>query len=223
MTLSRCNRNYHRMKIHVRGTFASAVLESYYKNNPPFTAPVIPKADFEKLQADYHSTYADYANGGNSQKGAWLMAKTALLQGLDQIADNVDEVANGNELTVAEGGFQPIKTFRSGKNEPPTPEIEKLWHGAEGEILARCKLIEPNIYYGCIISEGAPLPDSVQMMHGRIMFPSGLASAVYIDETKSRKKTFRNLKPGTRYYVYFFARNSAGVSLLSDTRSIICA
>lgn len=222
MTLSRCNRNYHRMKIHTRGTLASGILETYYKNNPPFTAPVIPKADFEKLVKDYNSRYADFANGGKAQKGDWLIAKAALISGLDQIADDVDEVADGNEATILEGGFQPRKTFRSGKNIPSAPEIEKIGHGGEGVITAACKLIEPNIYYGCIISEGAPLPDNFIMQLGKLIIPAGLSMPIQIDENKSRKKSFSNLKSGTRYHVYFFARNSAGVSLLGEPKSIIC-
>ncbi len=222
MPLSRCNRNYHRMKIHQRGTLASGMLETYYKNNPPFTAPVMPKADFKKLVNDYNSRYADFANGGRAQKADWLIARDTLIHGLDLIADNVDEVAGGNEDIILEGGFQPRKTFRSGKNTPPVPEIESLEHGATGQLFATCKLLEPNTFYGCIISEGAPLDERVVMRAGKLVIPKGLTTAIQIDETKKRKKSFVNLTPMVTYYFYFFARNSAGVSSLSEPRAIIC-
>ncbi len=222
MTLSRCNRNYHRMKIYVRETFASLVLDNYYSNGSPFTAPVMPKPDFKKLVQDYNLKYADYANGGKAQEGDWHMAKEALISALDKIADNVDEVAQGNETVISAGGFQPIKTFRSGKNKPPVPEVEWLKHGAGGQLLLACKNIEANMYYGCIISEGVPLDERVRMEAGKLIIPKGLTTAIQIDETKKRKKSFVGLTPLVTYYVYFFARNSAGVSQLSAAQAIVC-
>jgi hypothetical protein len=210
------------MKIHERGNLAGGIADTYYKNNPPFIAPVMPKAGFEKLLEDYRRTHADYANGGKAQKGDWLIAKSALINGLDLIADDVDEVAQGNEAAILEGGFKPIKGFRSGKNIPPVPQVEMLDWGGEGEILTQCNMLGAEIYYGCIISETAPLPEGISLLAGKLFIPAGLNFPIQIDENKSRKKTFRNLKPGTRYYVYFFARNSAGVSQLSEPRNIMC-
>jgi hypothetical protein len=222
MTLSRCNRNYHRMKILDRGVFASGVLEAYYKNNPPFTAPVIPEADFKNLLKNYHSTYSDYANGGKLNKGEWLQTQKALIKGLDDIADDVDEVAKGDENVVEKGGFKSIKTFRSDKAEPATPVVEWIDRGVDGQILTRCNMLGLEVYYGCLLTEGEPLPQGMQMTNGCMKILQGLTFAIYLEENKSRKKSFTHLKSGTRYYAYFFARNSAGVSPLSEPRSIIC-
>ena len=222
MTINRCNRIFRRMKIHERGTLASLVLATYYKNNPPFTAPVISKAAFEKLAKDYHDTYTAYFNGGLNQKGAWLTAKDALIVALDKIADDVDDVAQGNESIIEEGGFTSIKIHRSRKNIPPVPEIDEVIRGEHETILASCKPIEPNIYYGCILSEGGPLSEEVVIIGNKIYIPKNNPTDIIIDESKGRKKVFTNLVSMTTYYVYFFARNSAGVSLLTDGVKIVC-
>ena len=223
MILSRCNRNYHRIKIYECGTLAEGIKDTYYKNNPPFTAPVIPLNNFNKLVADYNAKYADYANGGKAQKGDWLIAKTALLKGLDQIADNVDEVANGNEAIVLEGGFKSVKTSRSNKTIPPVPQIDTLERGTQGVLIASCKPLGRDINYGCIISEGVPLDEHVKLEAGKLIISKNILASIQIDESYSRKKTFTNLTPKLDYYFYFFARNAAGVSGLSAAQSIMCA
>ena len=50
MALSKCSRNFHRMKIYERATLAAGVNDLYYKAGSPFTAPVISQTDFETLR-----------------------------------------------------------------------------------------------------------------------------------------------------------------------------
>ncbi len=222
MALSKCSRNFHRMKIYERATLAAGVNDLYYKAGSPFTAPVISQTDFETLMADYNHRYADFFNGGRAQKGAWLIAQTALVEALDLIADDVDEVAQGNPDVIIEGGFKPVKTHRSQAQVLLPPKIQSLDRGATGVIKASCYSLGTKVSYGCIISEGAPLPDNVYMQSGIIKFSAGMPVNVLINETNSRKKTFFGLTPGVTYYVYFFARNAAGVSALSEPQSILC-
>ena len=222
MRYTECSINYHRMKIYDRGLFAGGVLNTYYKHTAVFTSPPLTKAEFEELDKAYTKTYAAYRNGGKAQEGAFLIAKAKLIAALDEIGKNVNEVAKGDEAIILEGGFKPVKTFRSVKNEPPVPEIEKLERGGDGQLLTQCKNLSLDVFYGCILCEGAPLPDDFKLQDGKLIIPVGLQVPIQIDETKGRKKSFVNLKSTIRYYVYFFARNSAGVSSLSEARSIVC-
>ena len=222
MAYTECSVNYKRMKILDLSTFSGGIVAGYYKNTSVFTSPPLSKAQFQALAKAYSSTYAEYKNGGKVQESNFKMAKKALLEAIDKIAQNVNEVADGNENTVLKAGFKPHKVVRSAGQTPPIPEIEKIDRGGEGEILTRCNRLGIEVYYGCLLCEGAPLPAQIQLKYGQLIIPAGNTVPIYLDENKSRKKSFRNLKPGTRYYAYFFARNSTGVSLLSEARSIIC-
>lgn len=222
MAYSICSINYHRMKIQEFMTFCAGVKDTYYKHTDVFTSPPMTKADYEALMKKHFDTYMLFKNGGKSQKANYLIATTTLISALDEIADNVYEVAQGVDTVIMEGGFKPTKTFRSAKTVPHTPEIEKLERGADGQILAQCNMLGAEVFYGCLLVEGAPLDDNIRMIKGKMLMPAGNSSPVYMDVNKSRKKSFINLKSGTRYYVYFYALNTAGVSCLSEGRSIIC-
>ena len=49
--------------------------------------------------------------------------------------------------------------------------------------------------------------------------PSAGTLRFIIDLNKARKKTFSSLQIGTTYYVYYWAVNAAGVSILSEPAS----
>lgn len=221
MAYSTCHSNYHRMKILELEVFATRVKTGYYGNNPPFITPPFPENQLQTLIENYSTTYGQYKNGGKLLKPVFNMARQSLISALDEIAENVNEVAQGDEEVVMKSGFKPTKSFRSGSAAPPQPQIESLERGATGELLVACRGLGSGVSYGCLLSEGAPL-NGLPLKEGQLVIPQGTVT-VYIDENKKRKKKFRGLKPTVTYYVYFFARNSAGVSLLSVPQSIMCA
>lgn len=222
MATSECSIDYHRMKVHQLPIFADKVRTTYFVNNPPFTTHVFPVGDLENLIKGYHETYAAYSNGGRLQKGDFVIAKGELIKALDIIKHDVNQVAQGNPDIIIDGGFKPVKTFRSKPQMPDAPVIESLERGVSHEILPVCKIVPGAVYYTSILSEGAPLDPRVKVKANKLIIPKDLTTDIQIDEGKSRKKSFPNLKHLVTYYVYFFVRNSAGLSPLSEPRSIIC-
>jgi hypothetical protein len=221
MAYYECSLNYHRMKIDEFQFFSAAVKAGYYKPASPFTSPVMPEAQFEGLQQNFSSAHADFTNGGREQKGRFMIAKVELMEALDAIKDDVNEVAAGEDTIIVLGGFKPRKVFRSKKTIPQAPEIDYLKHGTTCEILAVCEKVAEAESYTCILCEGISAYGKIKVEGDVIVIPKDFAN-VFISESKSRKKSFINLRQKETYYVYFIARNSAGISALSEERTIIC-
>lgn len=113
---------------------------TYYANNPPFATHVIPVAQFEQLIQSYIECYAAFANGGRLQKGDYEIAKHNLLAALDEIAADVNRVAQGNENVIIEGGFKPRKTTRSKPGLPAVPQIKKRYAATMAKYLPNATL-----------------------------------------------------------------------------------
>jgi hypothetical protein len=163
----------------------------------------------------------EYKLKGKLFKAEFKMAKQALLDGMDEIREDVDEVAAGSENIILEGGFKPRKAVRSKKNKPHAPVFEYIRHGATREILTACKKVTDAASYTCILCEGVSAKGLIRVEGDLVIIPKDLAN-VYISESQNRRKKFPNLVQLQTYYAYYFARNSAGISALSEERSIIC-
>jgi hypothetical protein len=221
MAYYECSLKFHRAKILDLLDFGEKVKIGYYKNNPPFTSPVISKAALTALLKDYLEKFAAYDTGGSAQKPDFEKAKRALIKALDSIAEDVNEVAQGKEVVILKGGFIPRKVIRTRKGLPHTPEFASLRHGNTREIIAIAKKTQDAESYTCIVCEGVSAEGKIKIEDNKLIIPKDFAN-VQIDESKSRKKRFLNLKQKETYYVYFFSRNAAGISNLSEGRSIIC-
>ena len=222
MLENRCNRNYHRLKIYACALFAAGIREAYYGHAAVFTSPPVSQADFEALLKSYNDCYTDYRNGGKGQKGAWLTAKKNMLNALDLLAANVDEVAAGNEVVIAQSGFASIKAWRTTRNSPEAPTGLGGSHGATGQIAVWCSPQGRDITYGCILTENEPLPNLLFTDNEALQLPANLPMAVRISRTPLRKKTFIGLKRLATYYVYYYACNANGTSTLSNPFSMVC-
>ena len=225
-----CNLHYHESPLGEVESFALGVKAGYYGNNPPFTVLPLTAAALQLLIDDYGTTRAAYVNGGLLQKGPFLLAKTALMNALDSLTEEVDKVAAGNSEIIVLSGFRP--TLPRGEGEAPArPTGVVVKRGATGELLAECPVVEGAQSYGCIVIAGNPLPAGFGL-NGSGQFvivemaptpppPVGTIDAVF-DFTKGRKKRFTGLAPHTVYYIYFYAVNATGVSPLSDVASLEC-
>jgi hypothetical protein len=221
MAYYECSVSYHRMKIDDFFAFIDGVKAGYYRAGSPFTAPVMPKAQYEALCNAFIHSHSEYVNGGLNQKGKFMMDRTALMEALDDIKDDVNKVAAGMDTVILEGGFKPRKVMRSKKTKPATPQVEYMKGGTSREILTACKKIPDAESYTCILFEGVSAQGKLRVQGDVIIIPKDLA-VMYISESKSRKKSFANLKQFETYYAYFLARNTAGISPLSEERSFMC-
>ena len=233
-----CGLFYHEFNGADLDTFAHLVAEGIYTNNPPFTAPPLTQLAFNALVDAFHEKYEAYKNGGKAQKGAYTIARTNLIKALDDTADYVDALPAVDDGMIQLAGYTPTKTGDTSAVPPPTPTDVKLSHGASGEIKAECGAITGSITYGCLIIAEKPLPDGFAITNaGQIIISENKptppippippqqndeGSLIILDLTKSRKKRFTGLVKGTEYFFYFYAINSAGVSQLSEMKSMVC-
>lgn len=139
-----------------------------------------------------------------------------------------------DDAAVEQCGLRP----RDGSQTPstkPTQPVVKVKRGETTELISSCAGIAGVKSYGCIVIEGAPLPDFITInADGRVVVMDleeegsepapgeAKITGVIADLTSQRIKKFTGLRPGRTYYFYYYAVNAAGVSLLSAPVSMVC-
>lgn len=240
-----CSLSYHKSKVEELPIFAIGVRDGIYDNATFFVTPPMAQAVFEALIQDYSDKRSAYENGGSAQKGPYQHAKQLLMNGLDTQADYVNGVANGDENLILLAGFVPTKGYRSSAPSPVQPTGVVLKRPGTGVITAECANQKVATNYICIVTINNPLPSNVKLNDsGQLVYTddkgtapasntsessgapvatstSGVISA-YIDFSPGRRKEFKGLQLGSRYYFSFIAANAQGVSTMSDAVSIIC-
>lgn len=228
-----CSLAYHEMPLDSVESFALGVKAGYFGNNPPFN--VLPFTDIAyqgRIDA-YIDTRAAYVNGGLGQKGAFMLAKKALMDDTDELAAQVDIKADGNADIIVLAGFVPTKT--PGEGQKPGQCIVTVKRGIAGELIATCALVDGAKHYGCIMVEGGELPEwFVISADGKIIVdkskfnpdPNGMAepnkmTGIQFDLTDQREKHFTGLTHGAVYYFYYYAVNTKGVGPLSIVVSMV--
>jgi hypothetical protein len=201
---------------------AGAVVAGLTAHAVEFPAPPITVVALQALLTTYGTTLIAYKRGGLDQKAPFLNAKAALLDALDDLANYVDTVADGNEELITDAGFVPSKTTPTPLPPPDQPNQVLVTRGQNrGVVTVECPVIAGAEYYGMVYTEGVPLT-WVNFSQGH--FEVGSTNAPFvIDVTKARKKTVKEMKVGVLYYFYMYASNATGVSTLSDGVSIIGA
>jgi hypothetical protein len=227
MSQIHCNKEYHRTSNPELKTFADGVETGYYGNNPPFTVLPLPLPAFQALIEDYDNKLSDYENGGEAQKGPFLLAKTALIDALDLLATETDKVADGNSELIILAGFEPTKT--KGETVKPGQTTVTVKRGIANELISTCALLDGAKHYGCIVTEGAPLPEDIIIDgNGRIIYSSSSPSPgpsptrVILDFNMQREKHFTDLIHDVTYYFYYYAVNAKGVGPMSEAVSMVC-
>ena len=229
---SRCSLHYHSFGSHELESFALGVKLGYFGHNPPFTVLTITEVAFLLIITNFVTARGNYENGGEAQKGDFLLARTALIEALDFLAKETDLVADGNTEIITLAGFHATKTGQSA-GVKPGQAVAIVKRGITGEFLTGCEVVEHAKHYGCLVTEGAPKPDwivisgngqaVVEFNHPEPPVPGPELTAFIVDLNDQREKKFQNLKPGVTYYFYYYAINAAGVGPMSDGVSMMCA
>jgi hypothetical protein len=215
-------------------SFGLGVKAGYFGNNPPFTILPITAVALQGLIDDYVSKRAAYVSGGLAQKGAFMLAKAALMAALDSLAVETDKVAVGDEAIIILAGFVPTKT--AGEGTKPGQCVVTLKRGITGELISNCAIVPGAKHYGCIMTEGAPLPAGASITaDGKLIltslnnpnppipnpFPQPEIISAQFDFSDQREKHFMNLIHDATYYFYYYAVNATGVSPLSEVVSMV--
>ena len=226
-----CSLSYHNMELDKVESFCLGVKAGYFGHNPPFTVLPLTELAYEDLIKDYVFTRAAYVNGGELQKGPFLLAKAALMEATDSLASATDKVAKGDAAIITLAGFEPTKTGNS-EGVKPGQCVVTVKRGIAGELISNCALVTGAKHYGCIMVEGGALPDWVTISaDGKIVIdaseftpgpdPSKITGAQF-DLTDQREKHFTGLKHDATYYFYYYAVNATGVGPLSEVVSMVC-
>jgi len=222
-----CSHNFHKLPNDDLKTFGDGVDTGFYGNNPPFILQPMPQPAFQALIIDFDNKLSDYQKGGDEQKGPFLVAKEALMDALDDIATEVDKVADGDANIIILAGFVPTK--ERGETSKPGQGTVTVKRGIAGELISTCELVNEARHYGCIMTEGAPLPEWVVIDgNGRIVWENtpdpgpDAPVSIQLDFTDQRTKHFLNLKHDVTYYFYYYAVNAKGVGPLSEAVSMVC-
>jgi hypothetical protein len=216
--------SYHELQLDLIENFCLGVKNGYFGNNPPFTVLPFTELVYQGKIDDYVNTRAAYVNGGESQKGAFILAKAALMTDTDSLAKETDIVADGDVGIIELAGFDATKT---GSSEPSIPGqcVVTVKRGIAGQLISTCAKVDGAKHYGCIVVEGALLPNTVELTEtGKLLIGSGGGPlpTMAIDLTDQREKQFSGLIHDVTYYFYYFAVNSKGVGPLSEPVSIVC-
>jgi hypothetical protein len=139
-----------------------------------------------------------------------------------------------DDAAAEQCGLRPRDSTQTPSTKPTRPVV-KVKRGETTELISSCAGIAGVKSYGCLVTEGAPLPDIITInADGRVVVmdlgndgPEPPAeepkiTGVIIDLTSQRIKKFTGLRPGKNYFFYYYAVNAAGVSLLSEPVSMVC-
>lgn len=221
MQESHCSVSYHRIGNGKLENFALGVRDGWFNNTTTFTTPPITRTVFEGYISDYASKYSAYKHGGTAQKGPFLTAKGVLIGALDSFAVSTDTRAAGDEAIILLGGFVPTKVVEVATVPPDVPVVTVKRGDSTGIIMASCPTVPGATAYGAFICLN-PWVSTLIDADGQLVMGPG-ESFIKLDLKKSRKKKFVGMAAGKTYYIYFYASNAAGVSALSEVRSILCA
>ena len=201
----------------------------------------IPDAEITKLtdkQTIWDAAWLiakDKLNSTSAQKKAKDLARKAYEKVLRPF---IQKWIYRNELmddsAVEQCGLKPRDSSHTPATKPAQPVV-KVRRGETTELISSCNGMVGVKSYGCLITEGAPLPDGVIInADGRIVVTDmgqgdppapdeePQMTGAIADLNSKRIKKFTGLTPGKTYYFYYYAVNAAGVSQLSLPASIVC-
>ena len=228
--------SYHHIHLDVLDVFGVGVRNGIFGNNPPFVASPLTQPQLQLLIDNYINKRGAYVQGGLAQKGLFLASKTALIAGLDSVADYVDVTANGDANIITLAGFVPTSPGGIAGHAPLQSAAPQLKRGASGEMFAEIPVVAGADNYGCIVFAGMPMPSQISLNAvGQLVVantkdanpnpiqpepPIGIVA--FFDLNKNRKKKFVGLQPHVVYYFYFYTSNASGVSPISEVSSLEC-
>ena len=127
---------------------------------------------------------------------------------------------------IEECGLLPHDASHTPATKPDAVTVT-VKHGQWEELISSCSSV-PKAIFGCIVTEGAPLPPWLTITpDGKIVFIKGSDpvpqyDSIRIDLTTQRVKHFTGLTRGSTYYFYYWVVNAAGVSPLSEPTMVVC-
>ena len=197
-----------------------------YGNATVFVTPTVTKVVFSAAIVDFSQKRTIYEQGGIAQKLAYTKAKGVLMNLIDDQAEFVESIAEGNITIIKMAGFDatfdPDGLSKPGVVRVDGISLDRLEKGTNS-LVSDCGTMPKGVTLVGILSEGFPLPSEVVIdSDGNIIIPKGFTGQLRTNIKHQRRKFWRNLTSGVHYYVYYIAITAKGVSLSSLPVSELC-
>jgi hypothetical protein len=209
--------DYHDCKKLFFSTILTKVSNGLYgiDNIGSFPSPTIAKAAFLLLVSTYRSANLDYEAGGVDEKPAYETALSAVIEALDSGKAYVGGLPGLTVNLINLSGFTPNKQSVSSSKVPDQPIFHSITRVAGGTNIFDFYPVDGAEFYGAYLIPGSALPNGSTFTDGILFIPGGMIAGLVHHALKQRIKTFKNLTIGQQYTIFYYAGNSAGVSLLS--------
>ena len=227
---SQCKRNYRSYGNKALEDRAEGVQTGVYTNAGTFATPTIKEVVFAADILAYANARKAHEQGGTAQLPAFTAARKVLIGDLDSLANDVDEVANGDSEIIVLAGFEATNVnssnlARTTNAAPPTAQniTFKRVENQSGQMVSECEAYATGSKYITFLVENNELPAGIEVDDaGNILIPSALTVAISINIDTKRRKTFKGLNSGSTYYVYYVVVNTKGSSGISDGKKCLC-
>lgn len=187
--------------------------------NANFPTPAPPLPVIGTAATDLETKYNKAQGGGQADTIAQNAAEVVLDDLMRDIADYVDDIADGSEVIISSAGFTPTQTEATPVQKPLKPENLKNKHlDQPGSISSVCDKVENAKAYATVISTS---PDGQVTVAGEDIIITSGTGVVIVSVSTNRKTTHSGLTSATKYYVRKFAINAAGRGPDSDVIPIV--
>jgi hypothetical protein len=173
--------------------------------NPNFTLSVLSLADFSTLQQDFETALGLVASRDRVKIALKNQARLLLIEGLYQLALDVNAQANGDRAKLLSSGFDLSSTS---DNSPliTTPTEFKISEGLNsGELKFSCKKVPAAVSYAIEYTDEVPTEDT---------------KWISVSST-TKELTVKGLRSGTRIYGRIKAIGTKGQEASSEILSRI--
>ena len=224
---SNCLRDYR----HIQGIKLEKKLEDVkagiFGNTTVFETPPKTIAFVAALLLEYGNKRSKWEQGGIAQKKAYEDVVISAHKMLDDFADFVDIVADGDITIIKMAGYKSTFDPDVLSTKRAINRIEgitfKRVENAPGQMVSENGALPRGTTVIGILCEGGPLPDNAIVdSDGCIDFAGIFTGNIKINMNIQNKKIWKNLKNMVTYYVYHVAITAKGVSLISIAVSCQC-
>ena len=192
----------------------TAIMNGIFVNTSTYATPPVTKANYTIAFDNYIKANRDFVIGGNGFKSAYTTARAALVSILDSLNEYVNAMPSLSLVMIGQSGF--MSNNPSVSSTIPLQAVGLTFKRLGGNALETdCTVVVGTEDYGAILVEGGLLPIGFTLESNILDLPSGTSLRIRHHLSIQRTKQWHNLTVGLDYNLYYYSKNSAGVSVLS--------
>ena len=198
--------------------FGTNVVSSLTANAAAFPALPLTTTQLGAVNTALANAIAAAASGDNVAKHALITTEKNWDTAFRKTAGYVSMVADGNEETIAKGGFTPTKNETQPTQQPGVcKNVEAVAERGKGTVTVGCDAdtsVKAYVYVAA--------PDGVTVTQdGNMLLLQVGETKIYVEADTHRKIMMHNLGTGVKLNVSMMAFNNAGSGPLSSAQTVI--